>query len=135
MTAFRTLVGKHRRITTAVVLALFILLGAASFPIYNFNHDWPRMLTISILAGAIGVYILLGSAEASLLPKSKPYHIIPLNLMLILLSMGCRYILELGEVSNAYNFTIPNMLVHILSALILSTCAWLHGKPGDSAVS
>lgn len=41
------------------------------------------------------------------------------NSLYILAGMGCRYLLEFGEVSNTYNFTVPNMIVHVLLINIL----------------
>jgi hypothetical protein len=38
--------------------------------------------------------------------------------------MGCRYLLEFGEVSNTYNFTVPNMIVHVLLINILCLACW-----------
>lgn len=42
----------------------------------------------------------------------------------ILVGMGCRYLLEFGEVSNTYNFTVPNMIVHVLLINILCLACW-----------
>ena len=42
----------------------------------------------------------------------------------ILAGMGCRYLLEYGEVSNTYNFTAPNMVVHVLLVNILCLACW-----------
>ena len=44
--------------------------------------------------------------------------------MAILAGMGCRYLLEFGEVSNTYNFTVPNMIVHVLLINILCLACW-----------
>ena len=41
---------------------------------------------------------------------------------------GARYLLEFGEVSNSYNFTVPNMLLHIGVTVTLSTLSWLWTK-------
>lgn len=58
-------------------------------------------------------------------PNCKLCHILLLNLLLVLLSMGSRYLLEFGEVSNTYNFTLPNMILHILVTVTLSTLSWV----------
>lgn len=107
-----------------ITLLFFVLLGGAAFPIYNLNKEWSTTLTLSILVSAIGYSGMLGVTEFALFPKARVYHIIPLNLGLTLLSMGCRYLLEFGEVSNTYNFTLPNMILHIAAVLIISTGFW-----------
>ena len=46
------------------------------------------------------------------------------NSLYILVGMGCRYLLEFGEVSNTYNFTLPKMIVHVLLINILCLACW-----------
>ena len=46
------------------------------------------------------------------------------NSLYILVGMGCRYLLEFGEVSNTYNFTAPNIIVHVLLINILCLAFW-----------
>lgn len=118
------LVKRHRKLFITIDLVFFVLLGAAAFPVYNLNKEWSTTLTLSILVSAIGYSGMLGVTEIALFPKAKLYHIIPLNLGMTLLSMGCRYLLEYGEVSNTYNFTAPNMIVHIVAVLVISTGFW-----------
>lgn len=117
-------VKRHKKLFTAITLIFFVLLGGAAFPIYNLTKEWSTTLTLSILVSAIGYSGMLGVTEIALFPNAKLYHIIPLNLVLTLLSMGCRYFLEYGEVSNTYNFTIPNMILHIIAVLVISTGFW-----------
>ena len=59
-----------------------------------------------------------------LFPNAKIYHIVPRNLVLTLLIMVCRYLLEYVEVSNTYNFTVPNIILHIVAVLVISTGFW-----------
>ena len=92
-------VKRHKKLFTAMTLIFFVLLGGAAFPIYNLTKEWSITLTLSILVSAIGYSGMLGVTEIALFPNAKIYHIIPLNLVLTLLSMGCRYLLEYGEVS------------------------------------
>ena len=115
---------RHRKLLTIVVLVFFVILGAAAFPIYNLNKEWSKALTISIFASAFGYCGMLGIIEVSLFPKAKIYHILLFNLGLTLLSMACRYLLEYGEVSNTYNFTVSNMILHIVAVLVISTGFW-----------
>lgn len=125
MKIFRDFAKNHRKLTITIGLLYFIILGGCTFPIYNLGREWPPTLTISILSTASITYIFLGIVETSMFPKAKAYHIIPLNFALILSSMACRYLLEYGEVSNTYNFTTPNIILHIAATMVISTGFWL----------
>ena len=115
----------HRKLSIAITLAFYVLVGACNFPIYNLGREWSPMLTYTIILSGITLYVTLGGAEAALFPSWNIWHILPLNLLLVLLGMGARYLLEFGEVSNTYNFTFPNMLLHIAATVTLSTLSWL----------
>lgn len=115
---------KHPKASAAITLVFYVLVGACCFPIYNLNREWPFSLTCSILFITVSLYVTLGGAEVMLFHQCGIQHILPLNLLLVLLGMGARYLLEFGEVSNTYNFTIPNMLLHIGATVVLSTLSW-----------
>ena len=119
---------KHPKASAVITFIFFFVLGACGFPIYNLSREWPSTLTLSIIFNGVLTYTALGTAEAAMLPKCKGWHILLLNIALILLSMGGRYLLEFGEVSNTYNFTIPNMLLHISVTVTLSSLSWLWVK-------
>lgn len=116
---------KHRKISIAITFALFVFMGACNFPIYNLVREWSPTLTCAIVFVGVALYTSLGATEAEMLPQCGIWHILPLNLLLVLLGMGARYLLEFGEVSNTYNFTLPNMLLHIAVTITLSTLSWL----------
>ena len=42
------------------------------------------------------------------------------------LGLLCRYLLEFGEASNIYNFTIPNTLLHVGVFLALTGLTWIY---------
>ena len=109
---------KHSRLVAVLTFAFFVLVGACNFP----------TLTLIIVFVGLSLYTSLGTAEAAMLPHYGIQHILPLNLLLVLLGMGARYLLEFGEVSNSYNFTVPNMLLHIGVTVTLSTLSWLWTK-------
>ena len=121
-------VQRHRKLFMIISSVYFVVLGAAAFPIYNLNKEWSTTLTLSILVSAVGYSGMLGVVEFALFPKAKTYHIILLNFVLTLLSMGARYLLEYGEVSNTYNFTVPNMILHMVAVLIISTGFWCNAR-------
>ena len=47
-----------------------------------------------------------------------------MTLALTFVGLGGRYLLEWGEVSNTYNFTLPNLLLHIAVFAGISWLAW-----------
>ena len=51
-----------------------------------------------------------------------------LNCGVTILGMVARYLLEYGEVSNTYNFTIKNIVVHIVIMMLLSMIFWIQAK-------
>ena len=120
----------HRRLAAGVCLVFFFVLGACAFPIYNLSHKWPSTLTLSIIFSGVMMYTILGAMEVAMFPKWKGRQILLLNIALVLLSMAGRYLLEFGEVSNTYNFTIPNMLLHIGVTVTLSTFSWFWKDTG-----
>lgn len=107
----------------------FVLIGAAGFPIYNLNKQYSFMNTILILISTVMLYYSLGIYEKIVLTNVNIKYIIPLNLGIIVLSMICRYLLEFGEVSNTYNFTIPNIALHIFATIVISSFSWYISKP------
>lgn len=44
------------------------------------------------------------------------------------MGMVARYFLEYGEVSNTYNFTLKNIVVHVVIMLLLSMIFWMQTK-------
>ena len=58
----------------------------------------------------------------------KLHQVALLNLGMILLSMLFRYLLEFGEVSNTYNFTAPNIALHIVATLTISMVSYLTAR-------
>lgn len=118
----------HRRLAAGLFLVFFFVLGACAFPIYNLSREWPSTLTLSIVFNGVLMYTLLGATEVTIFPKWNGWQILLLNVTLVLLSMAGRYLLEYGEVSNTYNFTVPNMLLHIAVTVALSILSWLWQK-------
>lgn len=69
-------------------------------------------------------YIELGIFEKKLLKVLDIKSVALINLGIVVLGMVFRYLLEFGEVSNTYNFTPPNVLVHVATTFVISMCAF-----------
>ena len=59
-------------------------------------------------------YGIIGWGFAGLYGKAKERAVYPLTLLMTILGMVCRYVLEYGEASNVYNFTMLNILSYII---------------------
>lgn len=108
-----------------ILLIMFVIISGASFPIFNLTKHYTYSLTSILLYTNILCYIELGIYEKKMLKRLGIKHAAIINLGVILLGMLCRYILEFGEVSNTYNFTIPNILLHISATFIISMLSYL----------
>lgn len=108
-----------------VLIILFVIISGAAFPIYNFGKHYSHALTGILLYLNIACYLELGIFEKRVLKLLKVSYAVFMNLGIVLAGMVCRYLLEWGEVSNTYNFTTPNVLVHITTAVAISTLSYL----------
>lgn len=114
-----------------ILWLLFIIISGAAFPIYNFGKHFSYALTGLMLWLNIACYIELGKFEKYILKMTNIYYVILANFGVILLGMLCRYLLEFGEVSNTYNFTIQNILVHVIATLTISMVSYFASKNGS----
>ena len=116
---------RHKLLSYFLGLGVIIFFNCFGFPIINLNKEWSMMLT------AIKIYVVLGGALfsggilAGLFPKKKPFFIILITSITVGLGLLCRYLLEFGEVSNTYNFTVPNTLLHVGIFLALTGLTYI----------
>ena len=69
-----------------------------------------------------------GRMQATLFPGRGIGALALWDLGAALAGLACRFLLELGEVSNAVNFTAPNVLLHLLLAAgVPALTAWQPG--------
>lgn len=92
-------------------------LSCCFFSIVNFNNNNPVDLGITmyftIIAMSFVSYVEIGMLQAIILQKKSIIFVIILNISIISLGLVFRYLLEFGEISNVYNFTIKNVLFHV----------------------
>lgn len=118
-----------------ILLIIFVIIAGAAFPFYNWNKHYSYTLTGITLWLNIACYIELGVFERRLLPDSATVKIVLINLGMVLAGMGCRYLLEFGEVSNTYNFTLSNIVSHLIATLIISTVSYVLSKSPNQVVN
>lgn len=117
-----------------LLLYLLIMVTAACvFPIYQFTgtYRYP-MVSVNQLLMNIACYGVLGSLEGKHLKNRSLPVVILLNLGMVLMSMLLRYFLEFGEITNLYNFTGINILVHILAVLAISSLSFLAARRSEA---
>ena len=111
-----------------ILWALFVIVSCAAFPIYNFNKHYSYSLTGITLYLNIVCFAELGIFEKKMLKSWELQKVVMINLGIILLGMLCRYLLEFGEVSNTYNFTVPNILLHVVATFTISMISYMVKK-------
>ena len=120
---------KHKKQILRIALwVVFLLVACCAFPIYNFTKSFGIPIMGINLFLNIACYYELGKYEKMTFTEWKIGKIALLNLGVILLGMVLRYFLEFGEVSNIYNFTGPNIALHIAAAFTISMVSYLTSR-------
>lgn len=127
MTKIQMFVNEHKKVLCIIGLLFIIGLECCVFPV---NLTLGGGITIEIInfAAAIGIGKCVGEIEATMFPKATWIWMLFLNFVITIMGMVARYFLEYGEVSNTYNFTAKNIVVHIVIMLLLSMTFWVQTK-------
>jgi len=124
MIKLREFVHKHKKQAIMVGFLFIICLQCCVFPAVNRSYNAPYAIVFINFIAAIGICKCSGDLEAEFLPNGTWGQVLVLNLVLTLLGMAARYLLEYGEVSNSYNFTFRNILLHIVMMVLWSSVFW-----------
>ena len=65
-------------------------------------------------------YFEIGQLLGVLYSWNKVWRSAALALGMTLLGLACRFLMEFGEVSNTYNFTPPNVALHLSVAAVIT---------------
>lgn len=111
---------KHPALPKVILLAYLVFAGCFVFPISSekFPLDFMKVYLL------VGSYGIIGLGFVGLYGVAKEKFIYPITLILTGLGMVCRYILEYGEVSNTYNFTLLNVISYIAIIPIFTVAAY-----------
>ena len=118
-----------KRSSQILLWLLFLVISCCTFPIYNFTKDFGKSIVASNLILNVLCYYELGKYEKLMQKDWKIGKVLLVNMGVILLGMVMRFFLEFGEVSNTYNFTVPNIAIHITAALAISFVSYLTFTP------
>lgn len=99
-------------------LVLGCIITGCVFPILNFNPNNPVDLGLGIrliilFTAFLGCH-LLGEVEQKLFSSWNIGQLALRNLAVGCVGLLLRFLLEFGEVSNTYNFTLWNVVFHLL---------------------
>ena len=126
-----TFLHTHRKIGIALFGVIAIFFGCFCFPFVNLTKvlsDAQKQISIINLFTCLIAYTEVGLLSGYLFDKKKIGVVLLINVVHIIVGMICRYFLEFGEVSNTYNFTLPNVAIHIVAILCICICSYLHAK-------
>ena len=101
---------KHKKGLKILLFAYIIFAGCFSFPI----HSKQFSLTFMRVYLFIAQYGIIGSLFAGLYGEKKGVFVYISTLIFTISGLGCRYLLEFGEISNTYNFTLSNIIEFIV---------------------
>ena len=118
-----------KRSSQILLYLLFLVISCCTFPIYNFTKDFGKSIVTTNLILNVLCYYELGKYEKLMQKDWKIGKVLLVNMGVILLGMVMRFFLEFGEVSNTYNFTGPNIAIHITAALAISFVSYLTFTP------
>ena len=118
-----------KRSSNILLWLLFLVIACSSFPIYNFTKNYGKSIVATNLILNVLFYYELGKYEKLMLKGWKVSKVVLVNMGVILLCMVLRFFLEFGEVSNTYNFTGPNIAIHIAATFVISIVSYLTFTP------
>lgn len=111
----------HSSLPKALLLGYIIFAGCFVFPI----RSKPFPLDFSGLHVLVSSYGVIALASAGIFGPDRGKKVYITTFLLTAVGMGCRYLLEFGEVSNTYNFTLFN-IVSYLALIPAGTAAAYH---------
>ena len=121
----------HRKTWITIFWILAVFFGCFCFPFVNItkvSEGTEKQISIINLLICLVAYAEVGLLSGYLFEKKNISIVLFINAAHIIAGMICRYFLEFGEVSNTYNFTLPNIAIHIVAILCICVCGYLHAK-------
>ena len=112
---------KHSQLPGILLMGYIIFAGCFVFPI----RSEPFPLDFSGVYLLVSSYGVIALASAGIFGPGRGRKVYITTFLLTAIGMGCRYLLEFGEVSNTYNFTFFN-IVSYLALIPAGTAAAYH---------
>ena len=115
----------HRVRSCVLLFGLAVFINCFGFPVYNLNKEWPFSLTAIYALSTPAFAVFTGGSLAALFPRKRLHFIVLLSSAMTCIGLVCRFCLEFGEVSNTYNFTPPNIALHMIVFIGVCSVTWL----------
>lgn len=119
-------VQSHKTLVSVLILGFAVFINCFGFPIYNLSRDWPALIVVEYVFLTFLSAFYIGGGLAILFPEKRYPFIVFITIASTCAGMGCRFLLEFGEVSNTYNFTVPNIVFHLGVFIVLTSLSWLY---------
>ena len=118
-------ISKNKRIVWIVLITILsVVIYGCVFPILNFSSEKPEIPTAIVLLNVVVFYFIsdgIGTAVPKLFPQWTLLKIACYNFAVSTAGLIARYLLEFGEISNTYNFTVLNIFFYLLMTVGLAT--------------
>ena len=111
----------HKKGFTIFTCIFLVFMGCFSFPIFNFSKEAPNISKWLNILTAFLAYYELGLLQGILYHSKVMLKCTFTTFSMTVLGFLCRFLLEYGEISNTYNFTMPNILFHLLISICIVT--------------
>ena len=103
MDKLRKYVQAHKGVALAIIIGYIVFFGACVFPFSN------ELFPFDVQKG-----FMVGYLFSTVLKDGQSIKVLGLTALFTVIGMGCRYLLEYGEVSNTMNFTPLNIALFIV---------------------
>lgn len=110
MNRFKRYLQSHPAAVKLLIFGYIVFAGCFVFPFGSERFPFDFMKAYLVIAS----YGIIGSGLAEVYGAKREKVIYPITLGLTAIGMLCRYLLEFGEVSNTWNFTLLNIALYIL---------------------
>ena len=100
---------KHSQLPGILLMGYIIFAGCFVFPI----RSEPFPLDFSGVYLLVSSYGVIALASAGIFGPGRGRKVYITTFLLTAIGMGCRYLLEFGEVSNTYNFMLFNIVSYL----------------------
>ena len=111
---------EHRKLFLIIDAIFLIFIGCFAFPVYNFSKDAPEISRWINVFVSLAAYYEIGLIQGVLFERKEHLKCIGMTLSMTVVGLLCRYLLEFGEVSNTYNFILPNILLHLFRCMVVT---------------
>ena len=128
MRNLRAYISEHKKMFGIVGLVFIVCMECCTFPVGKITFGGNMTIGVVNVVCAIFIAKCIGEIEVAIFPQVSYGLIFLLNIGITIMGMVARYFLEYGEVSNTYNFTPKNIVIHTIIMLLLSTMFWVETK-------